>query len=41
MFSLKTRTNDAFACPGWGGGPVFELVGGVDNLSIAGIVGQL
>ena len=40
MFSLKVRTNDYFAGPGWGGGPVFVLVGGVGNLSISAIAGH-
>jgi len=40
MFSLKTRTNDNFAGPGWGGGPVFVVVGGVGNLSVATIAGH-
>ena len=41
MVTLKTRTNDNFAGPGWGGGPVLVLVGGVGKLSIAGIGGQV
>jgi hypothetical protein len=41
MFSLKTRTNDNFAGPGWGAGPGFVLVGGVGNLSIATILGHV
>lgn len=41
MFSLKTRTNDNFAGPGWGTGPGFVLVGGIGNLSIAAILGHV
>jgi hypothetical protein len=41
MVSLKTRTNDNFAGPGWGGGPVFVLVGGLGNFSIAAIAGHV
>ena len=41
MVSLKTRTNSKLAGPGWGGGPVLVVVGGVGDLSIAGIAGHL
>ena len=41
MFSLKTRSNSAFAGPGWGAGPGFVLVGGVGDLSIATILGHV
>ena len=41
MLTLKTRTDSALAGPGWGGGPVGVLVGGVGNLSIAFIGGHV
>jgi hypothetical protein len=41
MFSLRTRTNDQFAGPGWGTGPIAVLVGGVGNLSASFIGGHL
>jgi hypothetical protein len=40
-FSLKTRTDSDLAGPGWGAGPIFVLVGGAGNLSIAAIGGHL
>lgn len=40
-FTLRTRTNDQFAGPGWGAGPIAVLVGGVGNLSIAAITGHV
>jgi hypothetical protein len=37
MVSLKTPSNNDFAGPGWEGGAVFVLLGGVGNLSVATI----
>ncbi len=39
--SLRTRTNSAFAGPGWGAGPIGVVVGGVGDLSVAVISGNL
>ena len=41
MFSLKTRTSDDLAGPGWGAGPVAVLVGGSGSVSGALIAGHM
>jgi hypothetical protein len=42
MFSLKTRTDDKLAGPGWGGGPIAVLVGNFsESVSAAFIGGHL
>ncbi|MBB3700552.1 hypothetical protein KMW28_20490 [Flammeovirga yaeyamensis] len=41
MFSLKTRTNEKLAGPGWGSGPVGVAVGGAGNFAFAFIAGHL
>jgi len=42
MVSLKTRTNNKLAGPGWGGGPVAVLVGNIsDSISTAFIAGHV
>ena len=41
MFSLKTRTDEKLAGPGWGTGPVGVLVGGSGNFAFAFIGGHL
>jgi len=42
MVSLKTRTDDKLAGPGWGGGPVAVLVGDIgDSISTAFITGHV
>ena len=41
MISLRTRTSDKLAGPGWGAGPVGVLVGGAGDFSFAFIGGHL
>jgi len=41
MFSIKSRTNEKLAGPGWGSGPVGVLVGGSGNFAFAFIGGHL
>lgn len=41
QFSLKTRTNDNVAGPGWGAGPAGVLIGSVGPWTLGSLVGQL